>query len=346
MASPDTVSALSCKAVTLQAKGHSARAAENFGLAHRLASTPAPPANCLIGAALQLSVIACTLQHFELRTTPLAEMAEFVWQAMTVLLPAAVATLRARRDAGTLLGGKCRATEEAWQTGQAGAILRANGNSDAKAARYSSLVGYATFLQAATQAFEIGETAAYYHTLHLSGREAYLETHHALTCALVEEAVELMCQPRRHNSECIACETNLAKCMLGYGVTNCRAAHMMPEPHRARVVAAFRRLHASGTLADRDISAGLVAGDEESDERSRAVSAAAVSRRLRGCGLGACRAREAHPAQFKLCSACKTVAYCCKQHQADGWAAHKAACKAARSKAAADDAAPPGGVAA
>ena len=30
------------------------------------------------------------------------------------------------------------------------------------------------------------------------------------------------------------------------------------------------------------------------------------------------------------CAACKTVAYCCKEHQVEDWPAHKAACKAAR----------------
>jgi hypothetical protein len=350
MASLDAVSELSCKAVTLQAKGHSARAAENFraALAAARARTPATPPDCLIVAALQLHVITCSLVHIEQETVLLAAKAEVVWEAMTVLLPEAVATLRCRRDAGTLLGGKCRAAEEAWQRGQAGAIMRAFGKSDADAARFSALVGYATFLLAATTAFSIGESAQYHNTLRALGileREAHLQAHHALTCALAEEAVTLMSAPRRRNEEYLANEVQFVRRLLAYGVSG-REGPMLPEPHRARAASAFRRLQASGMLTERNIAAGLVAAGEEIDATSRASMAAAASSRLRGCGLAACGAREAHPAHFKLCAACKAVAYCCREHQAQGWAEHKAACKATRSKAAAESAAAPSGSAA
>jgi hypothetical protein len=42
-----------------------------------------------------------------------------------------------------------------------------------------------------------------------------------------------------------------------------------------------------------------------------------------------CAAREAHPAQFKSCAACRAVVYCCREHQVADWPSHKAACKAA-----------------
>jgi hypothetical protein len=59
--------------------------------------------------------------------------------------------------------------------------------------------------------------------------------------------------------------------------------------------------------------------------------AAAASGKLKSCALASCAAREAHPSHFSKCGACKTVAYCCKEHQQADWPA----CKAARSKAAA-----------
>jgi hypothetical protein len=71
--------------------------------------------------------------------------------------------------------------------------------------------------------------------------------------------------------------------------------------------------------------------------RSR-LAAAAAAPSLRGCAHAACAAREAHAAQFKLCSACRAVCYCSKAHQAEDWPAHKAACKAARRAAAAPEA--------
>ena len=60
--------------------------------------------------------------------------------------------------------------------------------------------------------------------------------------------------------------------------------------------------------------------------------AKARERRLeeRGLVCAACSAREPRFGEFKLCAACKTVAYCSKEHQQAHWREHKAACKAAR----------------
>jgi len=33
---------------------------------------------------------------------------------------------------------------------------------------------------------------------------------------------------------------------------------------------------------------------------------------------------------LKLCDACKSIAFCCREHQLQGWAAHKAECKRTR----------------
>ena len=58
---------------------------------------------------------------------------------------------------------------------------------------------------------------------------------------------------------------------------------------------------------------------------------------LRSCALPGCGAREAHPTHFKSCAACRTIVYCCREHQVAGWPSHKKACKAARKAAAAED---------
>ena len=66
-------------------------------------------------------------------------------------------------------------------------------------------------------------------------------------------------------------------------------------------------------------------------EKARAFEELKASTdRLRGCALGSCAAREAPFSHFPKCSACKTVVYCCKEHQVADWPAHKAVCKAAR----------------
>lgn len=50
---------------------------------------------------------------------------------------------------------------------------------------------------------------------------------------------------------------------------------------------------------------------------------------LRCCALASCGARELHVAHFKLCSRCRSVAYCSAEHGAEDWrAGHKRQCKA------------------
>jgi hypothetical protein len=68
------------------------------------------------------------------------------------------------------------------------------------------------------------------------------------------------------------------------------------------------------------------------------AAATAAARGLHFCALSTCGAQEVHASQFKRCSACSGVVYCCKEHQVQAWPAHKAACRAARKAAeAADD---------
>jgi hypothetical protein len=67
------------------------------------------------------------------------------------------------------------------------------------------------------------------------------------------------------------------------------------------------------------------------------AAATAAARGLHFCALHTCGAQEVHASQFKRCAACLSVVYCCKEHQVQGWPAHKAACRAARKAAEAAD---------
>ena len=108
------------------------------------------------------------------------------------------------------------------------------------------------------------------------------------------------------------------------------------------LVAAWQQLHHSGVLRMRGIEGRFVVAQAVDQDFQAAVQKSLAAPDLRACALPGCGAREAHPAHFKSCAACRTVVYCSKAHQVEGWPAHKKACKAARKKAAAvEDAAGP-----
>ncbi len=84
------------------------------------------------------------------------------------------------------------------------------------------------------------------------------------------------------------------------------------------------------------LTKGVGAVARITEEVSAAGASAAAAPERRACALPSCGAREAHVSHFKLCSACKTVVYCSKAHQAEDWKRHrKEECKAARAAAAA-----------
>jgi hypothetical protein len=95
------------------------------------------------------------------------------------------------------------------------------------------------------------------------------------------------------------------------------------------MVDAWRRVERSGAIAMRMLYADDGSTTSISTRLDAAAAEAAV-RGLRECALAGCASKEVHVSQFKRCGACRTVAYCCRDHQLADWPAHKAACKAAR----------------
>jgi hypothetical protein len=105
----------------------------------------------------------------------------------------------------------------------------------------------------------------------------------------------------------------------------------------ARILAAWRRLQSSGVLQRRNILQAVRVASADVTHAAATAAATAAARGLHFCALRACGAQEVHASQFKRCSACSDVVYCCKEHQVQDWAAHKAACRAARKVAEAAD---------
>ena len=58
---------------------------------------------------------------------------------------------------------------------------------------------------------------------------------------------------------------------------------------------------------------------------------------LRDCALSSCSKTEKTVKEFAGCSGCRTVVYCCLEHQALDWRAHKKACREAEAARLADE---------
>ncbi len=101
------------------------------------------------------------------------------------------------------------------------------------------------------------------------------------------------------------------------------------------VANAWRRVERSGVLEQRLLGqASLPYNPSKSlGAKQDEVAAEAAARGQHTCALAGCAAKEVHVSQFKKCGACRTVAYCCREHQVADWPSHKAACKAARKAA-------------
>jgi hypothetical protein len=107
------VVALDKKALTLESRGHWARAAEVYAEAVAAAQALQQP-DCVIMAYLQASHASALLAHANMAGVPEARQVELARSAFIELLPAAMASLQRRKAAGTLLPGACRPYEVAW----------------------------------------------------------------------------------------------------------------------------------------------------------------------------------------------------------------------------------------
>jgi hypothetical protein len=232
-------------------------------------------------------------------------------------LPGVIDVLERRRMAGTLLFGKCAPHEVEWARRLARKVL--DGTDDASTtAAWAQHIGYDVYLKAARLALL---------DLHYRHEVFPTEEQKPEVVSFVISALYLMCAPRPIEDVPSYAEATLletVRYVLG-SATLCRV-------HHDALRAAYRRLLASGAIARRrmEVTAQIhTAHCLEADAKAHADNAA---RGLQSCAH--CGAREVHVAQFKRCSACKTVVFCCKECQLANWPAHKTACKAARKAAA------------
>jgi hypothetical protein len=321
---------LAVAAGALQSKGHFARAAEKFAAAAVAAEQELAAEDCLIVAHLRATQASSISFHCRVPTLTIDQRTDGLRTAASDLLPQCISALMRRKEEGTLLPGSCRPAEVAWYR----AFHQSNlGGSSAEGARafadfFGVAVGYETYLFTAAASlrvftFAAGETQRWH--------AAFIASALDLLASQPPEPVVIMGKLAANNELTLASSMHqfIDGCM---SLVDDRAAATL-------LINAWRRVERSGVLERRlagrasrpiDPTRSIIA-------QLAQVDAEAAVRGLHTCALAGCAAKEVHVSQFKKCGACKTVAYCCKEHQVEDWPAHKAACKAARKAAAPKD---------
>ena len=320
------------KAKELLDKGHLLRAAENYGRAAEAAR--AFGADNLVTASMQLRQ-GGVFGAYSLYASAAADPGIFAGHRAEciALFSDAAEVLKRRRVADTLLDGKCAAAEEAWRAAEA---LRLNTNVPAAVTTcLVPLVGYEEILHAATSFLEVLARASSFAS----------ECSHAQFQSFARHAVhaaELMQLPRRHASVPMVHEADFTDAL--HQAVDLADVSGLDARLVQLLAGAWQRLQGSGVLQARHIEERIRLREPERRAQQAVIQKSMTAPGLRTCALPGCGAKEAHPTHFKSCAACRTVVYCCREHQVAGWPSHKKVCKAARkAAAAADDEAGPSG---
>jgi hypothetical protein len=331
------VIALTNKAMALASIGHWARAAEKYAEAVSAAQALQQP-DCLIVAHLQGSHADALLAHTDTAGVPAARGVELMRSAFLELLPPAMASLQRRMAAGMLLAGACRPHEVSWSAAKTvcanalaanvpnAAAVRVPPTAEEMSAR-SAYVGYDAYINTARIALQLcGLATEPYYTRALNLSEATL-----VACSVFVASAFDMLKLRTVGVKSM--EVSLVhNAQITIEERQCFRATSTDE-WQERILVAWRRLQSSGVLQRRRILQHTSAITAYNTHQTATAAATAAARGLHFCALHTCGAQEVHASQFKRCSACSGVVYCCKEHQVQDWPAHKAACRAARKAA-------------
>ena len=97
---------------------------------------------------------------------------------------------------------------------------------------------------------------------------------------------------------------------------------------RAAVLRKWRSSAVSSVLRARGVlQTGITAAQHTQAEFDALQRADIAKHGLRDCALSSCAKTENTVKEFAGCSGCRSVVYCCLEHQALDWRAHKKACR-------------------
>jgi hypothetical protein len=326
------VVALANKAVMLTRRGHWARAAEVYAEAVAAAQALHQP-DCVILAHLQAARASALLGHAKTAGVPEPQRVEKIHSAFLELLPAAMASLERRKAAGTLLAGACRSYEVAWYAAKMAHDDAFEANTPNAAvpltaeavSAVTAYVGHDAYSITASMAMQLCGVA----TNVSAARALNMSEATLVECSVFVESAFDMIQLRSGGGSML--EAGLVQ--TAHHVIVVEQCFRATCEWQARILAAWRRLQSSGVLQRRGILQGMSVMKAHNTRATATAAATAAARGLRICAMHTCGAQEVHASQFKRCSACLSVVYCCKEHQVQDWPAHKAACRAARKAA-------------
>ena len=324
------------KAFELAEKGHVLRAAENYGRAAEAAG--ALGEDNLVSVHMQLlqGELLSTFVMMASTETPPAESSGLAASRAECIavLSGVVDALERRCVAGTLL--ESSAAEKEWRV----VFLqecRAQYTA-AEAADAAPLFGYEQFLRGAGIVLSVLGCPRLFAT-ECSDVQFQSFVQH------VVHAAELMQQPRRHGNMPVGDEVAFTDMLHRSIFVTSPPEERLDARLVQQLAGAWHRLQRSGVLQTRHIEEAIqLLTARKQYPHLDAIKKSMSAPGLRSCALPGCGAKEAHSTHFKSCAACRTVVYCCREHQVAGWPGHKKACKAARKAAAAaeDEAGPSG----
>ena len=116
------------------------------------------------------------------------------------------------------------------------------------------------------------------------------------------------------------------------GVVSIVERRMNPQNYEPAFCAAFLRKRRSNAVSSvlqvrGVLQTGIATAKQDKAEFNALKRADVAKHGLRDCALPSCSKPEKTVKEFAGCSGCRTVVYCCLEHQALDWRAHKKACR-------------------
>ena len=243
-----------------------------------------------------------------------AEQAMLLRRSWALLLSVTFLLLR-RIEANTLLPGTVREEERAFDAHAQAAARKAQNKpvpSPAALRTLASTMGYNTLL------------SAMFRSLDLLPYPLWPAAQKSVVESLVLQGLDFIPQTAGIQANLIAGEEHLVACIdKNMNPRDYEPAFCAAVLHKWRSNAVSSVLRARGVLQT-EIAAFHQHHHAEFKARQRADVA---KHGLRDCALPSCSKSEKTVKEFAGCSGCRSVVYCCLEHQALDWRAHKKACR-------------------